>query len=262
MAYKSDFFSIFVHIPIMSFELITAIILIILGTAIFIRWIDRRTRPTLYLSLALFSITIAVFIVFTGLFSWFLTWIISGMGAVYSPDLYVFSLPLGYSFVVGYDIFLLLFTIHIFSDKNEKKVIPVAIIGAILIILLFLPTNYWGTNESLGDPVSIRTLTLGLFLVYNMVIYIILTNYAFREAKHADKKVTRRAFQAIGIGQILNILIFIMFLGDAILLLLDPSSPGYSIFVYFAWTFALVATFLFYLGYILPNWFKKIIEKE
>ena len=262
MASKSDPFSIFIHFPIMIFELVTAIIVTILGIIILIRWADRRTRPTLYLSLALFSIAAAVFIAFSGLMSWFFTWIGNGMGSVLSPDFYSLSLPLGYSFVVAYDVFLFLFTIHIFSDKNEKKVLPIAIVGVILIGLLFLPNNYWGTNQGAGDLPSIRTVTLALFLVYNMILYVILTYYAFSEAKQADNKVTKRAFQAIAGGQILNIVVFIMFLGDAIIILLDPASPGYSFFIYLAWLSALLATFLFYLGYILPDWFKKLIEKE
>ena len=262
MAYKSDIFSIFVHLPIMIFELIVAIVVVIIGVVILLRWIDRRTRPTLYLSLSLFAISSAVFIAFFGLFSWFITWISSGMGSVLSPDFYSLSLPLGFSMVVAYNVFLFLFTIHIFSDKNEKKVIPFIIVGILLIVFLFLPNNYYGINNIPGvDVPSVRAISNGLFLAYNTVICVILAYYAFKEARQTENKVTQRGFEAIGTGQILNIVIFLMFLFDAIIIFLYPESPGYSIFIYIAWSSALIASFLFYLGYILPDWFKKLIEK-
>ena len=262
MAYKSDFFSIQIHFPIMIFELITSIFIAIIGSVIFLRWRERKTVPTLYLSLALFSMSAAILVVFMGLASWFFTWIAAGMINVISPVFYSLSLPLGYSIVVLYDIFLFLFTIHIFSDKNEKKVIPLIIGGTFLIILLFLPWNYWGINPSASDPPSIRTLILIFFLLFNMVTYVILAFYAFRESKQAEQKINQKAFQSIGLGQILNVVVFIWFLSDAIIILLDPGSPGYSIFIYLAWLTALTAAFLFYLGYIQPNWFKKMIEKR
>ena len=264
MVFKSDPFTFFVHFPIMIFELITASFILLIGIVIFLRWRERRTIPTLYLALALFAIGTAVLIAFSGLFSWFLEWVVqSGQGVVISTILYSLSLPLAYCFVILYDIMLVLFTIHIFTgDKNEKKVIPVIVIGAVMAVLLLLPINYWGTNESVGDLPSIRTITLALFLLFNMIIYVILAFYALREAKQAEQQVNKRAFQCIGLGQFLNIMVFIFFLGDAIIILLDPTGIGYSIFVYMAWATALVAITLFYLGFILPEWFKKRISKE
>lgn len=263
MPYKSDVFLMGIHFPAMIFELITFILSFYISSIILLKWREHKNIATLYLSLALFSITFAVLIVFTGLASWFFTWIFAVPNiSVISPAYYPITLPLGYCLVIIYDIFLFLFTSQIFfMGKNEKKVIPFVIIGIILAILLWLPTNYWGVNIMLFDPPSTRTLVLALYLLYNVIIYIILASYAFKEAKKSEDKEHRIGFQAIAYGQISNIIVFIFFLLDAFLLLLNPTSPGYSIFTYLAWACALFAVFLFYLGFILPTWFRDFIKK-
>ena len=130
-----------------------------------------------------------------------------------------------------------------------------------MVILLWLPSNYWGVDTLLFDPPSTRTLVMAVFLFYNVIIYFLLFYYAFKESKLTEQKEYRVGFQLIAMGQLANILIFIFFLGDAILLLFNPGSPGFSIFIYLAWISALIANFLFYLGFILPTWFRNYINK-
>ncbi|MHA1385302.1 MAG: hypothetical protein ACTSR3_16240 [Candidatus Helarchaeota archaeon] len=261
MPYKEDLFIFGIHFPIMIFELIVFILLLSIACVILIKWKERKTIATLYLAIALFSISIAVLIAFTGLFSWYVSWQSSIIPLATSPPYYQISLPLGYSFVFGYVVFLFLFTIQIFLDKDNKKVIPIIIIGIIVISLLWLPNNYWGLDTLLTDPPSTRTLVMGLFLLYNVLTYIVLSYYAFREAKLTEQKEYQVGFKSIAYGNIANILIFVFFLLDAVLLIFNPSSLGYSIFIYLAWSFAIVAIFMFYLGFILPSWFRKYITK-
>ncbi|MHA1309663.1 MAG: hypothetical protein ACTSWR_10335 [Candidatus Helarchaeota archaeon] len=261
MPIKSDIFIVNLHVPAMLFELITSIFAGIIAIIIFKKWRERRIKATLYLSIALMSISIASFIGFTGLLSWFMLYISSGFTSTYSPLYYQISLPLAYLFVIPYDIFLILFTIQIFLNKNDKKVIPFLAVGVIIAVLLFMPNNYWGTNPiPMIDPPSIRTIVMALFLLYNVVIYIILAFYAFRESRITKEKLHKIGFNAIGLGQILNILVFMFFLMDSIVLLFNPASPGYTIYIDLAWISALSASFMFYIGFILPNWFRKIIK--
>ncbi len=262
MVVKIDIFMFNIHFTAMMFELIAFLAVFLIAIKIFLKWRERRTVATLYLSIALISISLAAFMVFTGLASWFSLWIAEGYIATLSPAYYEVSLPLGYSLVIVYDIFIVLFAIHIFLDKNNKKAIPFIIVGIVLGILLFLPTNYWGVNPELMDPASTRTLIIGLYLVYNAVICILLTYFAFREARRTEDKLHRKGFQAMALGFIANFLIFVFFLFDAVLLLFNPASPGYSIFISLAWITAFITAFLFYLGYILPTWFRNWIEKK
>ncbi len=261
MPYKDDIFLYEIHFPAMILELLVFIFSLIIAIIIFFKWKERKTIATLYLAIAILSIALAVFIVFTGLASWFFKYSFSVFPYVTSPAYYPLTLPLGYSLVVVYDVFLFLFTIQIFMDKNDKKVIPVAIIGIFMVILSWLPSNYWGFDNLLIDPPSTRTLAMAIFLVYNVTIYLILFYYAFKESKLTEQKEYRVGFRVIAMGQIANILIFICFLGDAILLLLNPGSPGFSIFIYLAWVSALIANVLFYLGFILPSWFRNYINR-
>jgi len=250
------------HLTAMIFELIAALAIFFIAIKIFQKWRERKTIATFYLSIALFSISLAAFIAFSGLVSWFGTWWAAGFTPTLSPEYYSLSLPIGYCFVIPYDIFLILFTIQIFLDKNNKKVLPFAVTGIILGILLFLPTNYWGVDPEPTDPSSTRIIILGLYLLYNAIIYILLTYYAFKESRRTEQVLSRHGFRAIALGFISNLLVFVFFLMDSIMLMLYPGSPGYSIFVDLAWISGFFAAFFFYIGYILPDWFRKRFGKE
>ncbi|TFF96187.1 MAG: hypothetical protein EU547_06715 [Promethearchaeota archaeon] len=263
MVLKNDIFTPNLHLSALIFELTTSILVLIIALLIFKKWRERKTKATLFLSIALFSISIAALFAFSGLFGWLISWVLNGFSETYSPLYYQFSLPLGYLFVIPYDLFLALFTIWIFLDKKYKKIIPFLIAGIIIGALLFLPTNYWGVDpEATTDPTSTRIIIMGLFLLYNVVVYIFLAFYAFRESRKTEDKVYRTGFRVIALGQIANIIVFVFFLLDSILILFNPGSPGYSIFIDLAWITAIIASFLFYLGFILPNWFRKIIKSE
>lgn len=262
MPIKNDIFTPELHLVAMVFELIASLAILFIAIKIFKRYRERETTATLYLAIALFSISAAAFFAFTGLASWLGSWVAADFAPTTSPEYYNYSLPIGYFFVIPYDIFLILFTIHIFLDKDNKKVIPFLICGIIIGVLLFLPTNYFGVDPEPSDPTSTRIIILGLFLLYNAIVYILLTYFAFRESKRTEQEIYRRGFQAIGIGFVANLLVFVFFLIDSILILFEPGSPGYSIFVDLAWICGFVAAFCFYIGYILPDWFRKRIEKK
>ena len=263
MPVKDDLYTFSAHFPAMIFELITALIIILIAIVVFRKWRERKTVATLYLSIALFCIGIAAFIAFTGLLSWMITWIANGYANTYSPAYYPVSLPLAYFFVIPYNIFLVLFTIQIFLDKDNKKAIPFIIAGIIIGVLLFLPTNYWGVDVIEGvDPPSTRVIVFVIFLLYNAIVYILMIYLAFRESKRTEQELYKKGFQAIAFGFIMNLLVFVFFMGDSILLLLNPGSIGFSIFISLAWSTAIVAGFLFYIGYIMPEWFRKRYEKK
>ena len=84
-----------------------------------------------------------------------------------------------------------------------------------------------------------------------------ITRSALKEAGKAEEKLSRVGFRVIAAGQILNIMVLVFFVCDAVLILIDQSGSGYSFFIYLAWSSALAATILFYLGYVMPDWFKK-----
>ncbi|MHA1143300.1 MAG: hypothetical protein ACTSRW_01040 [Candidatus Helarchaeota archaeon] len=262
MPVQSNGFIFLVHFPIMIVELIISIMFFALSFIILNKWRERRTVATLYLSLALFALSAAIFIAFTGLASWYFTWVLALYSYVPSTIYYRMSLPLGYTLVIVYDAFLFLFTIQIFLGGRQKLAIPVLIIGVLLIMLLFLPNNYYGVERLPTDPPSIRTIVQGLYLLYNVAIFGILGLKSYKASRDAGEKVSRVGFQTIAMSQVINISIFVFFLMDAIVILLIPFSPGYSFFIYLAWIFAFIAGFFVYLGYILPPWFRKLISKE
>jgi hypothetical protein len=263
MVTKTDYFTFNLHFTALIFELIAFLSVFLIAIVIFQKWRVRRTVATLYLSIALFSISFAALFVFSGLASWFFSWIAGGYSpTTKSPTYYEISLPLGYATVILYDIFIVLFAIEIFFNKNIKKVIPFVIAGVVIAILLFLPTNYWGVNPELTDPASTRIIATGLFLLYNAIICILLSYFAFRESSRTEQKEYRVGFQAIAFGFIANLMVFVFFLLDSVLIMLNPTSPGYSMFISIGWIMAFITAFLFYLGYILPAWFRKWFEKK
>ncbi|MFX1295194.1 MAG: hypothetical protein ACFFD2_10135 [Promethearchaeota archaeon] len=263
MAYRQDVFIWNVHGPVMIMEFIVTVIVFSIGIIILRRWKERRTKPTLYLALAMFSVGSATLFAFLGLFIWFLNWIAAGFPAdLLNTPLSEITTPIAYSCVIPYVIFLFLFTIHIFSNKNDKRAIPLIIIGAIIVTLIFHPQNYWGLALEITDPPKIQSIVLGIYLIFNLIIYIVLFSYAYKESRRTEDEIMKKGFFVIALGQIANMFVFIFFLTDSIYSTLNPTFTGYSIFIYLAWISAMIAAILFYVGYILPNWFRKIISKE
>ena len=175
--------------------------------------------------------------------------ILEGIITGYSKEIYRFSLPFAYSMVVIADIFLYKY-VNYLTDRGRKAYFPVLLIGVVLIIVLFLPWNFWGTPiAEIARPYIRLYSTLGL-IVYSYLIYISIIFICQRSKNYSVSRINRRNLSLFSWAIVALLFFFLMFIFDT-LLLVFTDSPGYSIFVYFAWIFAVIFLLLSYLSLVL-----------
>ena len=107
----------------------------------------------------------------------------------YYKEIYMLSLPLGYGIVLFCNFFLFKFASYV-MNKGEKAVIPLVIIAIIIIIMLFLPWNWWGvpTNE-IGEP-DIRIYSTMSVVAFSWSIYFYIAIICHKLKKDAPDRVS------------------------------------------------------------------------
>ncbi|HMF34466.1 MAG TPA: hypothetical protein VKK79_23795, partial [Candidatus Lokiarchaeia archaeon] len=71
--------------------------------------------------------------------------------------------------------------------------------------------------------------------------------------------VYRAAFASARYMGYCYMLVLLMFAGDQAMIA-PPISLQFSVFYWAGWIFAIVTTMFGYLGFVLPNWFKKLMS--
>ena len=217
------------------------------------KWRERKVPAPLYLSLVFTFLTTAIIGLLLGL----------GEAAVtgYFKEIYRFSLPFAFSMVVIADIFLYLFVITI-TRKDKKKVIPFFLTGIAVIILLFLPWNWWGTpsQDYVGQP-DIRLFSTSIFVIYSYVIYVSIAIICYKTKNKTEDLKARTGLILLFYSMISLIIFFIMLILDT-LMITFYNHPGYSEFAYIGWGFAVLFIILSYLSLVMPDWLVKWLEKK
>ncbi|MFX1324756.1 MAG: hypothetical protein ACFE8N_07360 [Promethearchaeota archaeon] len=217
------------------------------------KWKERNVLPPLYLA-----------IVFT-FFSAALTMLGIGLAeAVITGEyreIYRFSLPFAYSMVTCADIFLFRFATHM-TNRGKKAFPLIIVIGIILIVILFLPWNWWGVPSiDYEGMLNIRLYsTVGLVL-FSLIIYSYIAMICQKAKRKVEDKVMYTGLRLLFFSMISLILLFIMLIGDTLLITLF-NHPGYSEFTYIAWVFGIIFILLSYFSLIMPKWLVRRIEKK
>ena len=239
--------------PIFILYLILSVFGAYVTIKMFMKWRERQVKPPLYLTLVFIFLTLALIVLAIGLAEA----IITG----YYKEVYRFSLPFAYSMVVLADIFLYIFVDEL-TDRGKKKFIPFMIVGAVIIVLLFLPWNWWGVPpEDYEGKLNTRLYSTSAVVLYSYVIYITLALVCYKTRQKAEEIITRFGLLLLFFAMISFMLFFLMFIGDTLMIVLYDH-PGYSVFVYIAWIFAVIFIILTYLSLVMPNWLVKRIKKE
>ena len=239
--------------PIFILYLILSVFATYVTIKMFMKWRERQVKPPLYLTLVFAFLTLALIVLAIGMAEAIMTG--------YYKEVYRFSLPFAYSMVVLVDIFLYIFVDEV-TDRGRRGFIPFIIIGAVIIVLLFLPWNWWGVpQQDYEGKLNIRLYSTSAVVVYSYVIYITLALVCYRAKQKAEDKVTRVGLTLLFFAMISLILYFLMFIADTLMIVLYRH-PGYSVFVYIAWIFAVTFMILTYLSLVMPNWLVKWIKKE
>lgn len=249
MSYSPFEFRVF---PIFVYYLFLIVFSVIITTKMLLKWRERKVPPTLYLTVVFILFTLALVVLTIGLAEA----VITG----FYKEIYRFSLPFAYSTVAVADIFLFVFASNV-MNKGKKLIIPLTIICAIIIILLFLPTNYWGIpNEEYAGKFSTRLYSTLSLIMFSYLIYIYIALICNKVRKSTKDKIMKMGLKLLLYSMLAMILFFLMLIFDTLLVVL-ANHPGYSEFMYVAWAFAVLFYVLSYLSLIMPEWLVKRIKK-
>ena len=217
------------------------------------KWKERKQIAPLHLSIVFAFFTAGIIVLAIGLAEAAITG--------YYKEVYRLSLPLAYTMVVIGNIFLYLFASNI-TDKGKNAFTPIVIIGVALIIMLFLPWNWWGVpQEEYSGKLNIRIYTNMAFMTFSSVIYITIAVICNSIKKKTDDKITYAGLTLLFYSMISMVMFFLMILFDNLLIVLYRH-PGYSEFIYIAWIFAVLFLILIYLSLVMPEWLVKRIKEE
>jgi len=238
--------------PLFIFYIGLSIFSAIFTVMMLLKYRERKTPPTLHLSLVFICLTCAVIALIFGLAET----IITG----YKMYIYRFMLPLSMSLFIVADIFLFIFTSHI-AERERRALIPIVIVGVLLIILVFLPWNYYGQPASdYKGKISIRLYSTLGYVSFSCIIYVFVVIICRDARKQAEEKITRTGLSLLSYAAICMICFLIMQILENVLIVLF-SHPGYSEFFYISWIFAGIFVVLSYLSLIMPEWLVKRIKK-
>lgn len=156
-----------------------------------------------------------------------------------TASIYTFALP----FVMAElgNLFLYSFTLNAFLEKKMKWII--------LYLVIFIPIFV----------ITLLTFELALnfmlALVIGLITYVPLIYLALGAFRLTTEKVYRYGFILIMMTSVFLSLFFVFYFIDGTL------TQGWSIFEPIAWTMGLLASICAYIGYVLPEWFRRIVGK-
>ncbi|MHA1341347.1 MAG: hypothetical protein ACTSRZ_14955 [Promethearchaeota archaeon] len=242
------------NVALVYLYLVIGLFMIIITIFAYRRYFKRKAKLVLWVSFMYSSYSLALISLFTGMLH-------SYISGVYS-DVYSITLPLGYFFGAVANVFMMYFTLNVFFQKINKKLIRGYLIFTIVVsILIFLPYNYWGRGEQeIKDIQNLFQTITSLCVVFQAIFcYIILFKETKKSYKRVEDVLYRVAFQLI-LGFILTLIMFYLCLVlDAIVQMI--TYKGYSPFIFIGWSLVAVGSAMGYIGFLLPEWFKRIFEK-
>jgi hypothetical protein len=234
--------------PFLIYYLFLALFGLLITTKMFMNYHKKKHLAALYLTITFAALTLAIIVLAIGL----LEAAITG----YYKEIYRFSLPFAYSMVIVADLGLFKFSNEL-TNKGKKAFVPLLFIGAFIALILFLPNNYWGTPSADVRHPNIRMYSTMCVVLYSYAIYILNIILCQITKKYSDNKINKVRLSLLSYSMIALVLFFLMFIGDTFLIVFYDH-PGYSIFAYIAWAFALVFLLLSYFSLFMP---KKLLER-
>ncbi|MHA1973884.1 MAG: hypothetical protein ACTSW1_12880 [Candidatus Hodarchaeales archaeon] len=174
-------------------------------------------------------------------------------------DLYNVSnlgINLGYAFSALGNMFLFYFTEDIFFEKRKtymREAITFAngITFGFLMIFIF-------QVQSIPFLEIPGTYIPPHLLIWHVVVstigFMILFVKAFQFTKQSSDRVPKVGFSMIGLSAFFELLVFAFFFADRFL------SGGFTSYYFMAWLSASLAGMCSMIGYLMPNWFKKLVS--
>ncbi|MHA1112264.1 MAG: hypothetical protein ACTSRE_14250 [Promethearchaeota archaeon] len=216
---------------------------------ILFRYIKRKKINTLYLAISI------------------LFW---GLGCIFASNIYllaetnltwvIWCQKLVYVCVFLGIMFTYQFSQGIFLQNKKMIMLIYWAIGLIVIILtLALPSVEIGVFPD-GSNYPLLTIKIAfsiLVVVYLLPTIISVIVKALQTANKIEDRGYKFGFRVISVGQFMIIFTFIV---DTIATIVIDNIQLYSVMLYLTWIFPLIGVVCYYIGWILPNWVKKIMK--
>jgi phage-related holin len=240
--------------PLLPVYLIIASFAIFITVQLIIKWRERRTEATKWLSLAFSMYSFLIIVITIG----FLEMYITG----YKMEIYRFSLAAGYSGLMIANCFLIRFAVFIFGKEEKQGLAKFYIaVSLVIAVLVALPLNYYGIPDAIIPPEhrNYRMIFSGLMMLFSVFTYSRIFREAMRVSHKIDDRWAATGMKMIALSQISLIGFFVCTLLDTLTFTFTDSN-GYTIFIYFAWVLTGLFLFFSYLGLIMPPWFRNWLE--
>ena len=235
-------------LPIFIYYIILSIFGIYITLKLIQKYQQRKEKPLLHLACVFISFLFAVIVLAIGLAEAAITG--------YYKEVYRASLPLAYSLIIVGNVLLFYFATNI-TNSRKKAFIPMVLIGIVLIIIIFLPWNWWGVpSEDYEGKLNIRLYTNIGIIAFSYTIYIMIISICQKAKNATEDKIAKAGFSLLSYSMISMLMFFVMILGDNFMIVLY-NHPGYSEFIYIAWLFAILMLIFSYLSLVMPDWLKK-----
>ena len=240
----------------MVYELIIIIIASIFLTFVLRKYLERRHKLTLYLFIIFLNFVVAL------IFSWLSKFLrlYSGLEYLLDPlapdpmtvESWFLLRIVSFRFTMIFTIVALLYNyilkINLFETEEStySKIYNYIIYGyaggsILYMIIVYIKGNY-----------ILDVLTFVLILVYICMVNIPLMRSCLQAYKAVDDISFKRGFLSLFFMSLSIILIFICQVIDRILMIM-LNIIGYTFFYFLGWSFAIVAIFFAYFGYIKPK---------
>jgi hypothetical protein len=173
------------------------------------------------------------------IFDWLNTQLVYNLEGYFLLLVYQWSASL-IAAAIGH-LFIYLFTLEAFKEVKRKYVAPYIIFLGVVISSLLINIENITTNWALAFALGLVT--------QGLLIY-----YAIKAMRLTDSKLYKRGFLLVSFTAVLFILFFASYLIDSV-------TGGWTIFLFVGWTLALISAVPTYIGYLLPDWFRRRYEQ-
>ncbi|MHA1731345.1 MAG: hypothetical protein ACTSU5_05345 [Promethearchaeota archaeon] len=212
------------------------------------RYIERRTKATLFLCLAILLLLSAIFMAaFSRILRFTGAWEVA-------PGKFLELLVFSVSLIVVADVFYLAFTLEVFHEGFEKR-------GNRVVLVVYAALVALSVIYFLASGLFTVDLTEGIWMVVfalSIPVYVFMIRDARKLLRKLpeDDYLDRKSTAMISFSPML-------ILGTLFLFLLDRVFGGnFTVFYFLAWAFALASTFTIYLGFVRPEWYKRRVEAK
>ncbi len=244
-------------------QFLIGLVVLVIGGLLFKKYLERRTKALLYVSLTYLAFGISVFIgSWQGLIAWWQYDNVSNPNPlVYGMPLFIYGLTWPFN-AIAYLInmlslmFLMLFVHSVFSRPERRIVIGFNALALAWILIfpigngifIYVPTKQYEAGGS-----SVTFLGLVIFLLLGTFVHVMLALYANAARKREKDPVVRKGLALLTLAGLTVLLAYVVFVVNGLMKLnLD----------FIAWTVGTFAVIFVYLGFGMPEWFKNLLKRR